>query len=129
MEDVIHKLKSMISLETQRDMTENQKYYVSGLADALEVIESSVAENLIPGNKYYVIMYRDGNKYLPYVREMKLYKISSGSVKTSYCFTNNLEQGRYQNNTPDLVLQSKKGLSERVFFTHEQAEKAIGHLI
>jgi len=127
MEDIIHKLKNKIVLETQADMTEWQKYYVSGLSDALEIIESSVAENLIPGNTYHVIMYRDGNKYLPYIKEMKLYKISNGSVKTSYCFTENLDQSRYCRNRPDLVLQSKKGLTERVFFTHEQAENAIKH--
>ena len=127
MEDIIRKLKNMIALETRADMTEEQKYYVSGLSDALEIIESSVAENLVPGNTYHVIMYRDGNKYLPYIKEMKLYKVSNGSVKTSYCFTENLEQSRYHRNKPDLVLQSKKGLTERVFFTHEQAENAIKH--
>lgn len=90
MEDVIHKLKNMIAAKTQADMTEEQKCYVSGLADALKVIENSVVENLIAGNIYHVIMYRDGNKFLPYVNKMKLYKISNGTVKTSYCFTNNL---------------------------------------
>lgn len=128
MEDVIHKLKSMIAIETRANMTEEQKYYVSGLSDALEVVENSVAESLVPGRIYYVILYRDGNEFLPYIKEMKLYKISNGSVKTSYCFTENLEQGKYRSNKPDLVLQSKKGLLERVFFTHEQAEKAIKHL-
>lgn len=127
MEDIIHKLKSMITTESRADMTEEQKYYVSGLSDALKVIENSVADNLIPGNIYYVIMYRDGNKFLPYVKKMKLYKISNGTVKTSYCFTNNLEQSRYHSNKPDLVLQSKRRLAERVFFTHEQAKNAMKH--
>jgi hypothetical protein len=115
----------MIALNTKEDMTSEQKYYVSGLADALELIESSVADNLIIGNKYFVILYKDGDIYKPYVREMKLYKITQGAVKSSYCFTFNLEKGRYKNNTPDLVLASKKGLTERVFFTEEQALKKI----
>lgn len=127
MKDIIDKIKSMIATETRTDMSEEQKYYVSGLSDALDVIENSVAENLIPGNTYHVIMYRDGNKFLPYIKEMKLYKISKGTVKSSYCFTYNMEQGKYHKNTPDLVLQSKRGLTERVFFTHEQAENAIKH--
>lgn len=125
MNDVIDKLKRLILLNTKSEMTSEQEHYVTGLADALELIESSVADNLIIGNRYFVIMYKNGDIHMPYVTEMKLYKISSGSIKKSYCFTFNLANGKYHSNHPDLVLASRKGLAERVFFTKEQAEKHI----
>lgn len=124
MQDVVYKLKEMIATQTTSTMTEEQKYYVSGLADALELVEQAVAESLVVGRHYFVIMYRDGDPYLPYVEEMKLYRISQKSV-SSYCFTRNLTAKSYSSNNPDLVLRSKKGLSQRVFFTREQAESAI----
>lgn len=126
MNDVIRKLESLITLNTSSKMTEVEASYVAGIADALEVVKNSLSENLIIGNKYYVIMYRDGDIHFPYIEQMKLYKISQGQIKPSYCFTRNLESGKYHSNHPDLVLASKKGLIERVFFTKEQAEQAIG---
>lgn len=125
MNDIIEKLKNMIAVNTSTNMTSEQEYYVSGLADALELIESSVADNLIIGNRYFVILYENGDIHLPYVREMKLYKISQGTVKSSYCFTFNLNSGKYISNSPDLVLASKKSLTNRVFFTKEQAERFV----
>lgn len=127
MNDVIEKLKNLIAVNTGENMTSEQEYYVNGLADALEIMESSVADNLIIGNKYFVVLYENGDVHLPYIREMKLYKISHGAIKSSYCFTYNLENIKHNRNTPDLVLASKKGLSKRVFFTKEQAEKSIYH--
>lgn len=127
MQDIIYKLKDMIANNQSQDMTAEQVQYVNGLQDALKLIESSVADNLIIGNNYFIIMYRNGDKYLPYVEEMKLYKVSQKSVKCSYCFTRNLNIAKYCSGTPDLVLASKKGLAERVFFTKEQALAAIGN--
>lgn len=126
MQDIIYKLKDMIEKNQSQEMTSEQERYVSGLQDALDLIENSVADNLIIGNTYFIIMYRNGDKYLPYIEEMKLYKISQKSVKCSYCFTRNLNIAKYSSGTPDLVLASKKGLAERVFFTKEQAMSAIG---
>jgi hypothetical protein len=125
MQDVIYKIKNMIALNTKLEMTEAEESYIAGLSDALEILETSVSENLVIGNVYYVIMYRDGNKFLPYIDRMKLYKVTQGAVKPSYCFTKNLESGRYHSNHPDLVLNSKKGVMERVFYTMEQAENTI----
>lgn len=126
MQDIIYRLKDMIAKNQSQEMTPEQQQYVVGLQDALDLIENSVADNLIIGNTYFVIMYRNGDKYLPYIEEMKLYKISQKSVKCSYCFTRNLNITKYSSGTPDLVLASKKGLAERVFFTKEQAISAIG---
>lgn len=127
MNNIISKIKNMITLETRINMTKEQEAYVAGLSDALEIIEGFISENLIPGHTYFVIMYKDGNKHLPYIEEMKLYKVAKGRLRTSYCFTRNLDQGKYHYNSPDLVLQSKKGISERVFYTFDQANDAINH--
>ena len=126
MQDIIYKLKDTIEKNQSQDMTAEKEQYIAGLQYALELIENSVADNLIVGNNYFVIMYRNGDKYLPYVEEMKLYKVSKKSVKCSYCFTKNLNIMKYSSGTPDLVLASKKGLAERVFFTKEQALAVIG---
>lgn len=125
MQDIIYKLKDKILENQSQEMTVEQERYVAGLKDALELIENSVADNLIVGNTYFVIMYRNGDKYLPYIEEMKLYKVSQKSMKCSYCFTRKLHIAKYCSGTPDLVLASKKGLAERVFFTKEQALAAI----
>lgn len=125
MQNTVYKLKNMIALNTKEEMTESQVAYVAGLSDALNLLETSISDNLVIGTIYYVIMYRDGNKLLPYVERMKLYKVTQGNIKPSYCFTKNLESGRYNKNHPDLVLNSKRGLIERVFYTMEQAENAI----
>lgn len=125
MQDVIYKLNNMIALNTKENMTDVESAYLSGIVDALKIVENSISDNLVIGNIYYVIMYRDGNKFLPYVEEMKLYKVAQGTVKPSYCFTRNLKDGRYHRNQPNLVLNSKKGLMERVYYTKEQAENAI----
>ena len=127
MNAVIKKLEEMITLNTSANMTESQMSYVVGISDALEVVKSSVADNLIVGNRYFVIMYQDGDIHFPYVEEMKLYKISQGTIKPSYCFTKNLAQGKYSHNKPDLVLASEKGIINRVFYTKNQAEQAISH--
>lgn len=127
MNEVIKKLESMITLNTSINMTESQMNYVAGISDALEVVKASVADNLIIGNTYFVVMYRDGDTHFPYIEEMKLYKISQGTIKSSYCFTKNLDKGKYCHNRPDLVLASKKGIIDRVFFTRSQAEQAINH--
>ena len=127
MQDIIRQIKNMIDAEKCLDMTTEREHYIAGLSDALNVIEDSVANNLIIGRQYFVIMYRDGNIYLPYIEKMKLYKISQRKVKCSYCFTRNLDDSKYATNTPDLVLASKKGLLQRIFFTEEQAKAAIEH--
>lgn len=125
MQNVIYKLKDKIAESQSQDMTVEQERYVAGLKDALDLIENSVADNLVVGNTYFVIMYRNGDKYLPYIEEMRLYKVSNKSIKCSYCFTRELNITKHRTGTPDLVLASKKGLAERVFFTKEQADKAI----
>ena len=118
MQEIIEKLNRMILLETHANMSKEQECYVAGIADALQVIEEHMGNDLIIGKHYFVIMYKDNNRYDPYVEEMKLYRINK-KRKQVYCFTRNLKNN---NSTPDLVLASKGGLAMRVFKTREEAE-------
>lgn len=128
MRDVIKRLRELAKeMRNDKRRTNTQKaYYIAGISDAIELIEESIPDNIIPGLNYFVIMYHDGNEYLPYIEEMKLYKIAhSGNTRISYCFTKNLSNSKNKVDTPDLILASKKGVAERVFFTQEQAEKHL----
>lgn len=116
MQKIIDKLNSMITMETSTNMTSEQEYYVAGLADALQVIEEMLAEELSIGKTYFVIMYKDDE---PYIEEMKLYRINDRNKKT-YCFTKNIDSN---SPTPDLVLASEHSLKARVFNSQEEAER------
>ena len=116
MKEIIEKIKSKIMLESSSHMTKEQEYYVSGLADALQIIEDSLDKELKIGNTYFVIM-QDNNGF-PYVEEIRLYRINK-KKRWSYCFTRYLT-GDYP--CPDLVLSSKGGLMMRVFKSKEEAE-------
>lgn len=97
-------------------MTDEQRSYVVGLSDALQIIEEYFSKQMIIGRKYYVISYV--NKQ-PKVEHMTLYRINN-KQKCAYCFTRN-----HQNPTPDVVLYSKGGLKLRVFNDYESAQNGI----
>ena len=118
MQNVIDKIQGMIVKQSSPDMTESQRYYITGLADALQVIEDYMNEKLTVGKSYYVIMFKEPNHHFPYIDYMRCYKISEKG-KPSYCFTRS-EYGKFP--SPDLVLYSKSGLARRVFDTKESAE-------
>lgn len=116
MQEIIEILKSKIALESSANMTDEQRSYVVGLSDALQIIEEYFSKQMIIGRKYYVISYV--NKQ-PKVEHMTLYRINN-KQKCAYCFTRN-----HQNPTPDVVLYSKGGLKLRVFNDYESAQNGI----
>lgn len=124
MREALEKIQRKLYLNSIGEQTQWKQGYEAGLTEAMDIIEDGIDNLIIPNNNYYVIMYRDGDKFFPYVEKMRLYKISIKTRK-SYCFSRNLDATRFNTKTPDLVLASEKGLRERVFFTREQAEKAI----
>jgi len=95
---------------------------ISGLEEALHILESAIGDSLVCRKKYFVVMYRGNNKNLPYVEEMLLYKISK-KKKSSYCFCEMYESGE-PSYRPDLVL-GNRGIATRVFVTRRDAEKQI----
>lgn len=126
MRETIEKLKKEIASVDKGiwGYTEEQKGYIAGLERAMEIVEDTVFNAIVPGNNYFVIMYHNGDEDMPYVEEMKLYKVSVKKRK-SYCFSRNLNANSFNTSNPDLVLASEKGVRERVFFTQEGAKKAI----
>lgn len=116
MEEIIAKLRKKIEGENYVNATDEQRGYVIGLADALQIIEEYCSEQLMIGKKYYVITYI--NKQAK-VEHMTLYRINS-KKKCAYCFTRN-----HQYPTPDVVLYSKGGLKLRVFSNYESAQNGI----
>ena len=116
MQEVIEILKRKIAVESSTNMTAEQRSYVIGLSDALQIIEEYCSEQLTIGRKYYVISYIGKQ---PKVEYMTLYRINN-KQKCAYCFTRN-----HQNPTPDVVLYSKGGLKLRVFNDYESAQNGI----
>lgn len=124
MRDAIEKLNRKLAVSQIGEQTEWRQGYAAGIAEAIDIIEDGIDDLIVPGNNYFVIMYHNGDKYFPYVEEMRLYKISIKKRK-SYCFSRNLYATRFNTSNPDLVLASEKGLRERVYFSKEKAEEAI----
>lgn len=115
-EDITRAIRSRIILESSIDMTDEQKYYVAGLSDALRMIEDYDSEQIAIGKEYFVITHIDMDAK---VELMTLYRINK-KKKNAYCFTRN-----YKEPAPDLVLYSKAGLKMRVFTDYMSAEKNI----
>lgn len=124
MRDAIEKLNRKLALNEIGEKTSWKEGYEAGILEAIDIIENSIDNLIVTGKDYYVIMYHNGDKFLPYVEKMRLYKISVQTRK-SYCFSRNLNATIFNTRQPDLVLASEKGLRKRVFFTREQAEKSI----
>lgn len=123
MQEIIEKLKNKITLETTANMTSEQEYYVTGLCDALQILEEAKEDDLKVGHKYFVIMFHDTtNQTNPYIQEMKLYRINNKQKRT-YCFTKNLTTNH--NCQPDLMLYNKGSIKMRVHETYADAEKSI----
>lgn len=107
------------------ELTRFGEGYIAGIEYCKEIIQKNIDNLIVPGNTYFVILYEDGNPFMPYVKEMKL--ISRNPVKKKidrFQFSFDLEA----NNTlsgVDLEISSAKQLRTRVFFTYEQAEREI----
>lgn len=121
-QEAIEKIKGMISSQSSLNMTKEQKYYVVGLSDALQVIEDLKEKQVAIGKDYYVII-KNKEKIPKYVIErMRLYRINFKD-KYAYCFTRNTKQP-----TPDLILYSTIGLKKRVFNTYDGAKANIDYV-
>lgn len=107
------------------ELTRFGEGYIAGIEYCKEIIQKNIDNLIVPGNTYFVILYEDGNPFMPHVKEMKL--ISRNPVKKKidrFQFSFDLEA----NNTlsgVDLEISSVKQLRARVFFTYEQAEREI----
>ena len=124
MREAIDKLNRKLLINPLGKTKEWKDGYIAGILEAIDIVQEGIDNLITVGNNYYVIMYHNGDKYLPYIEEMRLYKITIKTRK-SYCFSRNLDANRFNTPNPDLVLASEKSLRERVFFNRDQAEKSI----
>ena len=118
MNEIIETLERKIAIEKcSLNMTDEQRAYIVGLADALQIVEEICRKQLVIGKKYYVLIPLDN--YNAHIEEMVLYRINK-KQKWSYCFSKD-----NNNPTPDLVLHSDIGLKSRVFNSFDEAKNGI----
>lgn len=120
----IKTLKKKIELNHIGEMTDYKEGYERGLTEALKAIQDTMDELVVPGTNYFVIMYQNGDKKLPYIEELRLYKITNKTRK-KYCFSRNPYANQFNTFSSDLILSSGEAIRKRVFLTREQAEEAI----
>ena len=106
--------------------TEWNKGYITAMEEAIEAIYDKTYNSLIPWNDYFVIMYQNGDPYRPYVQEMRLYLITGTTAKSFYFTSNTNAINRFDIQKADVIFRSNKDIRERVYFTKDDAEKAIG---
>lgn len=116
MKDIIEEIERKISIEKSPNLSIEQKCYLSGMADALEIVKSHYNRLLVPGKNYFVLTHQGTDIQ---IENMTLYRITQ-KKKVSYTFTRD-----YSNPTPDLILYGKYGIQLRVFNDYQSAEKGI----
>ena len=109
------------------EITEWKAGYIAGLEYAKELINDAIDDLIVLGGRYFVIVYKDGNEFMPSIQEMKLYKIT-GNKRKSYSFSRNLNANVINTPKADVVIMSGKNFRQRVFFTREQAEKVFNKI-
>lgn len=122
---MIHLIKERIEAQiicsTSWNMSNEGKSYLTGLADALEIVERVERDQLVVGKDYYVLVWNESNRSTD-IQIRTLTKITHTITRTAYCFS----LGRHDESP--IVLYSKGGLANRVFNTYEDAERGKQHV-
>jgi len=100
-------------------MSESEIAYISGLADAIEIIEKEKEDQYFVGHDYYVLLF-DGSNRETVIPKMRLYRINQTENKTTYSFR--------AEGFPIVNLYSQAGLKNRVYRTYEDAERGKDHV-
>lgn len=125
MREVLDILNDRIEKFNIGEMTDWRRGFIDGINFSKKAINENIDTLITPNEDYYIIMYENGDRYFPYIEKMRLYKISEGKVRNSYCFSRNMNANKFNTKIPDLVLASKEGIRSRVFFTEEEAKNSI----
>ena len=96
--------------------------YIDGLKDAIELIEKNIPNLLLVGATYYIIMYQNDNKQMPYVIPMKLCRIKEAKSRNKYFFTKDLDAENYSFLQADVIFESPTEIRKRIFLSKETAE-------
>ena len=116
--------KEIKRVQNGYELTNYGEGYIKGIEFAKEIIQNNIDGLVVVGKTYFVILYKDGNTYQPYIKEMKLIEKTSVKWGYRYRFSSDLEaQNRFAR--CDLVIAKPKEFRERVFLDKKQAEKEI----
>lgn len=127
MRKAIEKIDRKLYICNIGEITEWKAGYIAGLEYAKDLINDAIDDLIVLGGRYFVIVYEDGNEFMPSIQEMKLYKIT-GKKSKSYSFSRNMNANVINTPKADVVIRSGKNFRQRVFFTREQAEKVFNKI-
>ncbi len=102
-------------------MTEWKDGYITGIQEALDLIDKARNNLIVIGGIYYVIMFHDGNPIFPYIEKMKMFRKS----KSTFSFTKKLDGNILNVRKADVIITIGKEVKERVFFSEEDAQKYL----
>lgn len=125
MNKIITALENKIRQESPYTTKEHESY-VSGLADALEIVKEVINNDLVIGETYYVLMPKGESE--AEIVPMQLYRINH-KKKIAYCFSKNLSNITHcYPSSPDLVLYNQTSIKLRVYRSREEAERNMNIL-
>lgn len=106
------------------ELTRFGEGYIEGIEFAKEIIQKNIDELVVQGGIYYVIVYEDGNTFMPSVKKMKLLRKVRTKRGYKYQFSFNIEAKNSLSGI-DLEIQTSEQFRSRVFLYEDQAEREI----
>ena len=106
------------------ELTNYGEGYIAGIEYSKEIIQDNIDALVVVGGTYFVILYKNGNKFLPYIKEMKLIEKIPVKWGFKYRFSFNLE-AKSKYSQCDLEIRSANNFRSRVFFDERQAEREL----
>ena len=116
--------KEIKRVQNGYELTNYGEGYIKGIEFSKEIIQNNIDGLVVVGKTYFVILYRDGNVYQPYIKEMKLIDKIRTKWGYRYKFSSNLE-AKSKFSQCDLEIGKPKEFRDRVFLDKKQAEKEI----
>lgn len=106
------------------ELTRFGEGYIEGIEFAKEIIQKNIDELVVQGGIYYVIVYEDGNTFMPSVKKMKLLRKVRTKRGYKYQFSFNTEAKNSLSGI-DLEIQTSEQFRSRVFLYENQAEREL----
>lgn len=120
MTELVEKIEALMPSYSQILKSDMMKAYANGLKDALRAIDECVCDILILNATYYIILYENGDRKLPYIKKMRL--VSKGKTGKTLSFSNNLH--RMIGGSKDVVIPFR-AVRRRVFSSYDEARRSI----
>lgn len=97
--------------------------YQRGLQDAYKVFMDCFSESLCVGQTYYVVCY-EGVANIPYIKKLKLFKITGGTTRLTFHFTENLTDD-FTLDTEYVKIAETRKLMGRIFTEEFKAKEHV----